>query len=226
MYLHLAELTSLNMFSPVLEKIKFDDHLSNIERLILCLAELGGTAILVFLGCMGCARGMVDTDISGGQISLTFGLAIMIGIQIFGHISGSHLNPAVTVAAFTLGHIPLIQVPIFFVGQILGSLAGFGLLKAVTPSYLLKFPNSTIGLCSASPNGNLSSFQGPYSGAHMNPARTFGPALFNGNWDFHLLYWVGPICGGFVAAMVYRLIFSREASHDASLEEQRSSGKT
>nr|XP_023027649.1 aquaporin AQPAe.a-like isoform X1 [Leptinotarsa decemlineata] len=192
--------------------------------------------------------------------------------QIFGHISGSHLNPAVTVAAFTLGHMPLIQVPIFFVGQILGSLAGFGLLKAVTPSHLLKFPNSTIGLCSASPNGNLSSFQvvlvefiltfilawaccgvwdsrnngskdsvplrlgltvtglalagGPYSGAHMNPARTFGPALFNGNWDFHLLYWLGPICGGFVAAMVYRLIFSREASHDASLEDQRSSGKT
>nr|XP_023027650.1 aquaporin AQPAe.a-like isoform X2 [Leptinotarsa decemlineata] len=162
--------------------------------------------------------------------------------QIFGHISGSHLNPAVTVAAFTLGHMPLIQVPIFFVGQILGSLAGFGLLKVVLVEFILTFilAWACCGVWDSRNNGSKDSVPlrlgltvtglalagGPYSGAHMNPARTFGPALFNGNWDFHLLYWLGPICGGFVAAMVYRLIFSREASHDASLEDQRSSGKT
>lgn len=44
-------------------------------------------------------------------------------------MSGSHINPIVTVAAATLGNIPLIQVPIYFLGQMAGAVVGFGLLK-------------------------------------------------------------------------------------------------
>ena len=44
---------------------------------------------------------------------------------------------------------------------------------------------------------------GPISGGAMNPARVFGPAVIGGNWDSHWLYWVAPISGGVLAALVY-----------------------
>ncbi len=44
---------------------------------------------------------------------------------------------------------------------------------------------------------------GPLTGAAMNPARAFGPALVSGQWVAHAVYWVGPILGGLVAAMLW-----------------------
>ena len=46
-------------------------------------------------------------------------------------------------------------------------------------------------------------FGGPFTGAAMNPARTFGPALASGHWANQWIYWVGPLLGGALAGIVY-----------------------
>jgi len=48
---------------------------------------------------------------------------------------------------------------------------------------------------------------GPYTGAAMNPARTFGPALVSGVWNYHWVYWAGPMLGGAVAGLLYANVF-------------------
>lgn len=54
---------------------------------------------------------------------------------------------------------------------------------------------------------------GAVTGASMNPARSFGPALVQGYWAWHLYYWIAPIAGAVVAAVVYdKVILERHAS--------------
>ena len=51
---------------------------------------------------------------------------------------------------------------------------------------------------------------GALTGAAMNPARAFGPALLSGTWDDHLVWWIGPIIGAVLAAVVYHYVFADE----------------
>lgn len=53
-------------------------------------------------------------------------------------------------------------------------------------------------------------FGGPLTGAAMNPARTFGPALASGHWNNHIVYWVGPMLGGLLAGLIYGRFLIRE----------------
>ena len=51
---------------------------------------------------------------------------------------------------------------------------------------------------------------GPFTGGSMNPARTFGPALAASQWANHGVYWVGPLFGGILAAVLYDRLFLRD----------------
>ena len=50
---------------------------------------------------------------------------------------------------------------------------------------------------------------GPLTGASMNPARSFGPAIASTIWEGHLIYWIGPIIGGVIAAQIYEWVLMR-----------------
>ncbi len=55
---------------------------------------------------------------------------------------------------------------------------------------------------------------GPVSGASMNPARSFGPALVGGVWRAHWIYWLGPTLGAVLGASVYQRLRSQPANED------------
>lgn len=48
---------------------------------------------------------------------------------------------------------------------------------------------------------------GPFTGASLNPARSFGPAVAAGYWEGHFIYWLGPIIGGVLAGLLYEHLF-------------------
>jgi MIP family channel proteins len=88
------------------------------------MAEAVGTFGLVFAGCGAI---MVD-QLSGGSIThvgvgLVFGLIITAMIYAFGHISGAHLNPAVTLGFTISGRFPVRRLPVYWAAQFAGACA-------------------------------------------------------------------------------------------------------
>ena len=89
------------------------------------LAEFIGTFALVFFGCGAIANGLPPT-----AVALAFGLVIAIMIYAFGHISGAHFNPAVSVGFAIGGHLPWPRVASYAAVQITGAATGALLLRA------------------------------------------------------------------------------------------------
>jgi len=55
---------------------------------------------------------------------------------------------------------------------------------------------------------------GTFSGASMNPAVSFGPAVVSGTWANHWVYWAGPLIGSAIAAVVYETFFITPNSYE------------
>jgi MIP family channel proteins len=103
-------------------------------------AELLGTALLVFIGCGSCMGGdQGENDIQLGQqaqfvrIALAFGLTVATLAQTIGHVSGCHVNPAVTAGLITGAKVGLLKGLAYIVMQTVGAVVGAGILYAVVP---------------------------------------------------------------------------------------------
>ncbi|KAM4702340.1 aquaporin-5-like [Discoglossus pictus] len=96
------------------------------------MAELLGTLIFVFFG-LGSVMSWPAAFPTILQISLAFGLAIGTLVQSIGHISGAHLNPAVTVAFLVGSQISLFRAVCYIIAQLLGAVAGAALIYEFTP---------------------------------------------------------------------------------------------
>jgi len=105
------------------EAKKFPDILFKL------VAEMIGTMFLVLVGCGSCF-GAGGDDAAYVRIALCFGVTVATIAQSIGHISGCHINPAVTLGLFFGGKIGLINSILYIVAQLIGGLIGAGLLKA------------------------------------------------------------------------------------------------
>lgn len=102
------------------------------------IAEVIGTFILVFLGCGSAVAltGAVAADSAALQftgIALGFGLGIAGAIYAVGHISGGHLNPAVSVALTIIGRFKAGDLPAYIGAQVVGAILAALALKGAFP---------------------------------------------------------------------------------------------
>ncbi|XP_078545266.1 aquaporin-2-like [Lissotriton helveticus] len=209
------------------------------------LAEFIATLIFLFFG-LGSALKWPSALPTVLQISMAFGLAIATMVQAVGHVSGAHINPAVTVAFLVGSHISFLRALFYILAQILGGLVGAGILYAVVPpnirghlainalsnntspgqgvaiEIMLTFqlvlcifastdsrrsdnigsPSLSIGLSVTL--GHLVGIY--YTGCSMNPVRSLSPAVIVKRFNNHWVFWVGPLVGGILAALVYNYL--------------------
>jgi MIP family channel proteins len=170
------------------------------------------------------------------------GLAIMALIYAVGHLSGAHINPAVTIAFTLTRHFPRREALSYIAAQLAGAALAGLLLLAVWPdrpghlganvigispgsallvetvlSALLMFvimavatDTRAVGAAAAIAIGGVVVLDilvgGGVSGASMNPARSFGPALASGTWSHFWIWIAGPLAGTAAGAFAYQSI--------------------
>ena len=210
------------------------------------VAEGIGTFFLVLIG----PGAVMVNAYSGGAIghagvALAFAFVVTAIVYALGHLSGAHINPAVTIGFWSGRRFPGREVGPYVVAQLLGAIGASAFLRGVLgpvghvgatlPSlplgaafaveWLLSFvlmfvimavatderaTNGFAGVAVGLTVGFCALTGGPLTGASMNPARSFGPALVGGIWTAHWIYWVAPITAMVAAARLYD--FLRPAS--------------
>jgi MIP family channel proteins len=208
---------------------------------------------LVFAGCGAIvANAHYNGALGAVGISLVFGLVIMVMVYATGHLSGAHINPAVTVAFTLTRHFPAREAAAYIGAQLAGATAAALVLWGVwtdKPAHLgatvptvsagsaflyelvltafLMFvimavatDARAVGAGAAIAIGGVigldALFGGPVTGASMNPARSFGPALVSGEWRDFWVYVAGPVLGAGLGALAYQVVRGRASPPRAS----------
>merc|ERR1711991_732893 len=98
------------------------------------IAEFIATMLFVFIA----TATVVGAAVSNGNVlingSLAFGLTIVVLVYTVGHISGAHINPAITAGLMSTGHIEIVKGFIYMVVQIVGAIVGSALVRAMFSS--------------------------------------------------------------------------------------------
>jgi len=223
------------------------------------LAEFIGTFWLVLGGCGSAVLAAAFPNLGIGLlgVALAFGLTVLTMAFAIGHISGCHLNPAVSIGLWAGGRFPAKDLLPYIVAQVLGGIVaggvlyliasgkagfdvssgfaangydshspgGYSLLSALVTEVVMTmmflvvilgatdkrapagFAPIAIGLCLTL----IHLISIPVTNTSVNPARSTGVAVFVGGWALAQLwlFWVAPIVGGLLGAVLYRLIGER-----------------
>jgi aquaporin Z len=96
-------------------------------------AELIGTFWLVLGGCGSAvlAAGVANVGIGYAGVALAFGLTVVTGAYAFGHISGAHFNPAITLGLWAGGRFPFSDVVPYWIAQVAGAIVAAAVLYAI-----------------------------------------------------------------------------------------------
>ena len=224
------------------------------------IAEFVGTFWLVLGGCGSAVLAASFPDVGIGLlgVSFAFGLTVLTMAYAIGHISGCHLNPAVSIGLWAGGRFPANQLLPYIVAQVIGAVVagavlfviasgaagfdvsggfasngygahspgGYSLVAALvcevvmTMMFLLVILGATdkrapagmapiaIGFCLTL----IHLISIPVTNTSVNPARSTGVALFVGDWAVAQLwlFWVAPIVGAILGAVVYKFIGSTD----------------
>lgn len=224
-------------------------------------AEFFGTFWLVLGGCGSAVLAAAFPGLGIGfvGVALAFGLTVLTMAFAIGHISGCHLNPAVSVGLWAGGRFPANKLLPYIIAQVLGAIVaagvlyiiasgkagfdvtagfasngfgehspgGYSLLAALvteivmTMMFLIVILGATdkrapqglapiaIGLCLTL----IHLISIPVTNTSVNPARSTGVAIFAGGWAISQLwlFWVAPIIGAILGALVYRFIGKEES---------------
>jgi aquaporin Z len=122
------------------------------------IAEFLGTFWLVFGGCGSAVLAAAFPDVGIGLlgVSLAFGLTVLTMAYAIGHISGCHLNPAVSIGLATARRFPAAELPAYIVAQILGGIAGASVLYVIAsgkPGFSIASGLAANGYGANSPGG-------------------------------------------------------------------------
>ena len=98
-----------------------------------CAAEVLGTFWLVFGGCGSAVLAAAYPELGIGflGVALAFGLTVLTMAYAIGHISGCHLNPAVSLGLWSAGRFPASEIVPYVISQVIGGLAGAGVLYLI-----------------------------------------------------------------------------------------------
>jgi MIP family channel proteins len=219
-------------------------------------AEGIGTFMLILIGAGTGALVQQADNAKLLLVALAHGLALVGIIYTYGHVSGAHVNPAVTMGLLVGGHIRIQRAIFYWIAQFIGAALAAGFLKlfilttpalnitglgettgTLTPTlpnalaveFILTFilvsvvthaaafgkAGQVAGLGIALTLAGCIIFGGNLTGASLNPARTFGPALVQGTLftqgsglSYAIPYIIAILLGGATAGYIQNAFFA------------------